>query len=265
MPLSVSDKLKRKIEIDLENAVISDVLEASTVYSPKGRRATILGRESYGLSFCADGGRITYTQDGESFEENKHHAVLLPQNGTYSLVGEADGSFPVLNFLSFTPLGAKIAVFDVKNPDFLKSCYEEILRLFAVGGNRAKIMALFYEILGALTEGEGSDILSPALSYLEAHLSDPTLSNARLAAEASVSEVYFRRLFKQRYGRSPKQYILHLRLQKAAQLLSEGRMTVRALSLDCGFESEAHFCRYFKESYGMTPSEYRKKHQTRGI
>ena len=249
----------------LENAVITDVLETNTVYSPKGRKVSIHERECYGLSFCIDGGRIVYTQDGERFIEDKANAVLLPQNGTYSLSGEADGTFPVLNFFSLSPLSEKIAVLEVTNTEFLLSCYEEIRRLLASGGNRAKILSLFYEILGALTEKETSDLLSPALAYLEMHLADPKLSNEHLASAASVSEVYFRRLFKQRFGSSPKQYILHRRLQRAKQLLSEGRMSVRALAADCGFENESHFCRYFKESFGMTPGEYRRKNQNYAI
>ena len=54
------ETLKKRIALDLKNAVIVDVLEALTVYSPKGRQVQMRERESYGLSFCTDGGEIVY-------------------------------------------------------------------------------------------------------------------------------------------------------------------------------------------------------------
>ena len=259
------ETLKKRIALDLKNAVIVDVLEALTVYSPKGRRVQMRERESYGLSFCTDGGEIVYTQKDKTVTEDKAHAVLLPQGGSYALVGTEDGTFPVINFFALYPLTERITSLPVRNPDYLLSCYEEIRRLSASGGHRAKILSLFYEILSLLTEEEEDGALAPALFYLDAHLGEPSLSNERLAAECKMSEVYFRRLFKKRFGTSPKQYILRLRLQKARQLLSEGKMKIRAVASTCGFENQAHFCRYFKESFGLTPSEYRKKNQIYGI
>jgi hypothetical protein len=64
-------------------------------------------------------------------------------------------------------------------------------------------------------------------------------------------------LFKESVGISPKQYVLTLRIQKAKQMLSEGRERVQSIADRCGFESGAHFSRTFKKHVGMTPAQYR--------
>lgn len=261
-----ADALTKRNGADLADAVVTDVVDAATVYSPKGRKVTMQNRPFYGLTFCRDGGCIVYTQDGQSYREDCRHAVLLPQGGNYTLEGTSDGSFPVINFYTLAPICERITVFEIKSPEILVACYEEIRRLCDAEGNRARILSLLYRIFAELTEEEKEpSALSPALSYLATHLCDPALSNEQLATECRMSEVYFRRLFRRQNGTSPKQYILSLRLQRAQTLLSEGKMKIRAVALDCGFESEAHFCRSFKERFAMTPSEYREKHRKRGI
>ena len=125
----------------------------------------------------------------------------------------------------------------------------------------AKIMSLFYEILSQLSEEE-SDVshpLAPAMDYLGTHFNDPMLSNALLAEQAHISEVYFRKLFKQTYGITPHQYLLELRIRHAKLLLSEQAATVTSISEACGFSSVAHFCRAFKQLTGMTPKEFEQK------
>ena len=54
-------------------------------------------RQSYGLSLCISG-QITYTMNGENYISDQNKAVLLPKGGTYSLHGDKEGFFPVVNF-----------------------------------------------------------------------------------------------------------------------------------------------------------------------
>lgn len=60
-------------------------------------------------------------------------------------------------------------------------------------------------------------------------------------------------------GVSPKQFIIELRMQKAKQLLSEGRLKIWAIAEACGFSGCYHFCKSFKQHVGITPNEYRKQ------
>ena len=89
--------------MDLQSIVITEIVSAVTVHSPKRRRDEMKNRPSYGLSLCMDGGRIVYTHKGEEYVEDRAHAVLLPMGETYSLRGEAEGYFPVINFKALYP------------------------------------------------------------------------------------------------------------------------------------------------------------------
>ena len=100
---------------------------------------------------------------------------------------------------------------------------------------------------------------------MEERLFDPELQVAQLAEKTGISEVYFRRLFQQAYGMTPKQYICSIRLRRARQLLAESRMPIGAVAAECGFASLYHFSRAFHEASGISPSEYRARAGVWGV
>ena len=251
--------------MELQETVVTRIWSVGSVYSPGGRRLQMENRLYYGLSLCRDEGRITYTQNGVDYVEDRSHAVILPQGQSYRLRGEADGVFPVINFTCLKPLCETVTVLEVRNPSYLLQCFDEMQRLYATGGSQAKVLSLFYEILHELSLSSGDEVLSPALRYLHENFARTDLSNGKLAEQCRVSEVYFRKRFKERMGISPKQYVLRLRMQKARRLLAEGKEKIWAVAADCGFENGAHFCRSFKEQVGMTPGEYRENNRLSGI
>ena len=128
-----------------------------------------------------------------------------------------------------------------------------------------RTLSLFYEMLHVLTDSGTPYVLREALRIINEEYSSPTLTNEGLAAACGVSEVYFRRLFTNHLGTSPKQYIIDLRLKRAKQLLSEDVRSVREISENCGFSNPYHFARLFKEHEGLTPSEYRRKNRIYAI
>lgn len=250
--------------MDLQSVTVTDVDSVVTVYSPKGRRANIEQRPTYGLSLCV-GGKITYRQNGIEYVEDRTHAVILPKGQSYSLHGDADGYFPVINFSLLEPLCDTITVIELQSCEPLLKSYEKLKKLFSSGGSRAKILSLLYDILGELSSQKSVGIIDPAIKTINECYSDPSLTNSFLAECCGISEVYFRKLFKSHFGMPPRQYILSLRLQKAKLALIEEDKKIWQIAEICGFESNAHFCRIFKDQLGITPSEYRKINRIRQI
>lgn len=245
---------------------VTEIEEPATVHFLKGKAVQMKNRRCYGLSFCSSG-QLTYTQNGKQFLSDPDHAVLLPLNGTYSIFGDREGYFPVLNFSCEGLNCPEILSIPLSNPQScLRDC-ETLRTLFLFGGSRVKAFSVFYGLLDKLSDAArpGTDPLVPAIRYIEANLHDPALSNTQLAAEAGISEVYLRKLFARHYHTSPKQYILELRLQKARQLLTQSPATVTETAEQCGFSSPYHFCRIFKEKTGLTPTQYAKRHKLSGI
>ncbi len=242
----------------LNSMVITKIVGVFTVNSPKGRAETVQNRRSFGISLCY-GGQITYYQNGNVVVSDRNHLLLLPQGKSYAIHGDEDGLFPVINVRcagNFT-LEAPTA-FPLHHPETYLRDYERLRELYLLRGNQARCMSLVYGILGgAAAESETSNpVLRRALEELEQHYADPTLTNEALAAHCHLSEVYFRRLFKEAYHTTPKQYILELRLRKARQLLAEGRLSVGEIAEQCGFSSVYHFSRAFRQAVGCTPTAY---------
>ena len=245
---------------------VTEIEESVTVHFLKGKTVQMKNRRCYGLSFCSSG-QLTYTQNGKQFVSDPSHAILLPMNGTYSIFGDREGYFPVLNFSCEDLNCPEILSIPLSNPQScLRDC-ETLRSIFLFGGSRAKAFSVFYGLLDKLSDAArpGTDPLVPAIRYIEANLHDPALSNTQLAAEAGISEVYLRKLFSRHYHTTPKQYILELRLQKARQLLTQSPATVTETAEQCGFSSLYHFCRIFKKKTGLTPTQYAKRHTLSGI
>ena len=71
------------------------------------------------------------------------------------------------------------------------------------------------------------------------------------------STVHVNSLFKNRLGVSLWRYVLHIRLDRACDMLVNG-MHASELALSCGFKDYSTFYRLFKKSYGITPTECRR-------
>ncbi len=245
---------------------VTDIYEVVTVRQVKGVSSEIKGRPNYGISFCYEG-QLTYTLEGESYISEPKCAIILPKGATYTLHCEKSGYFPLINFDCKDFLCNRHIVIPLKNPEPLIKEYEYIKKLSLFEKNRTKKMSAFYSLLdGMITQGdEDNSDIGRAMAFLEANLSDPDLTNEVLARQVNISEVYFRRLFSDRYGVTPRQYIIEARIFKAKQLLSSGNKKISAVAEECGFVSVYHFSRCFKEKTGMTPTEYMNSNHILGL
>ena len=237
--------------------VITHIDDVFMVPSPKGRFVEMERRVDFGLSFCKSG-QITYTQNGVETVSNKNCAIILPQGGSYELYGDEAGVFPLINFRTAEHFTDKFIKIPLQNPEaYIKDV--ERLQVYLAAGETAQAFSLMYKILARLgNEGKEQSILAPAVRFMEENLHNERLKNSDIAAAMNVSEVWFRRLFKEKYGLSPHAYLLSLRTEKAKLLLSDSSLTVTEIAEDCGFSGVYHFCKAFKDKTGLTPTEYRK-------
>ncbi|MBQ8416484.1 MAG: helix-turn-helix transcriptional regulator [Clostridia bacterium] len=237
------------------NIVVTEIDSVFTVNSPKGRIETIRDRKTYGLSFCYEG-QITYVHNGRKYVTDRDHAILLPQGESYTFYGDKSGEFPLINFVCREPLCDRHVVIPLHDRERFLREYEQMRSLFLVEGSRMKLLSVFYGMLSRLLTPQASPTLAPALRYMEEHYGECDLTNERIARAAGISEVYFRKLFLSEMRTTPRQYLIELRINRAKQLLSEGKHKMVAISEKCGFSNPYHFCRSFKAATGETPTEY---------
>ncbi len=97
-----------------------------------------------------------------------------------------------------------------------------------------------------------------AEDYVQQHLREP-LTVEDVAKTANFSTFHFHRIFTALRGESLYQYILRLRLERAANLLAmSSDLSVTEIAFDTGFQSSAVFARAFRKQFGMTASAFRK-------
>jgi AraC family transcriptional regulator len=89
---------------------------------------------------------------------------------------------------------------------------------------------------------------------------DKDLSLIALANCARISPFHFARLFRATVGLSPHQFVLRLRLQRAARLITAGQLTLAQIAVECGFHDQPHFTRAFHRVFRMTPAMYQRMH-----
>ena len=140
-------------------------------------------------------------------------------------------------------------------------------------GMQTKLSADFVRLLGALIAAwlsaqGGKDAGSPpasglapaklanVLTLIEEHLGDP-LPLERLAAAACMSPFHFARLFKRATGQTPHNYLTARRMERAKELLREGRLPLMHVALSVGFQTQGHFTEVFHRHAGITPRRFR--------
>ena len=78
-----------------------------------------------------------------------------------------------------------------------------------------------------------------------------------MAAFAGYSRSHFCRVFRERTGRSPHEYLQELRMQTAMRKLLHENLSVKETAASCGFADCGYFCRVFRRFYGATPARFR--------
>ena len=94
--------------------------------------------------------------------------------------------------------------------------------------------------------------LSLAMQIMENNIEDP-LSPDEIAGIIALSTRQLERLFAKYVGVSPKRHYLHLRLEKARNLLRQTEFSVTDVCVACGFKSLSHFSKSYRAAFGISP------------
>jgi AraC-like DNA-binding protein len=86
---------------------------------------------------------------------------------------------------------------------------------------------------------------------------------ADLAAEMAMTESRFSRFFKRATGNTFTDFVNHVRVNRACQLLMETDRLVTPICYEVGFNNVANFNRRFLEIKGVTPTEFRRQAERR--
>ena len=96
------------------------------------------------------------------------------------------------------------------------------------------------------------------LNFIETHYQHD-LRVDMLAESLNLDRAYFSRIFKKFTAKTPQQYIVDFRLDKAAEMLARQDLAPGEVARQVGYKDVTNFSRMFSRRFGMPPTMYRKK------
>ncbi len=173
-----------------------------------------------------------------SLEEEESIEVAAPRRLSWCETPEAARRFGAEVMNLYSPRMAHLALF---------SCYVY---------SRAKWVTVQSTRQAGRTDRK-SDPLDTAAAFISEHFQEPLAIEA-IAAEAGISKPHLFELFRHRFGESPMQRIIRLRLEHARHLVVNTHLAVKEIAFRSGFRNIVHFGRTFRRHVGASPTQLRK-------
>jgi transcriptional regulator GlxA family with amidase domain len=82
---------------------------------------------------------------------------------------------------------------------------------------------------------------------------------AQMAAISGLAERTFKRRFEQATGMGALEYVHHLRLEEAKQMLESGDASIESIAFEVGYRDASFFNRLFRRKVMMSPAQYRRR------
>lgn len=184
-------------------------------------------------------------------------------------INERDAHFQILDNL---PHRIKMQDYPYINSLFCK-CFEHYIRHEEDFQFHAKM--ILYNLLHAINKEmkKQKNILNPSYSLLNKYNGvleskqfidnnfNERIDLKELAQIAGYNPDFFCRLFKKTVGKSPIDYLIHIRLICAKRMLITTNNPINEIAWSCGFKNETYFYTLFKKKENISPGKYRTYNQ----
>lgn len=225
-------------------------------------------RPYHGLVFNRKGKNAEYIfSNGFTLKVHENSLFYLPKGSSYKVITHTEGdgcfaiNFDVLNNIDIEPFSVKI-----QNTEQIISNFKKSVDAFRKSSNHSNltIMKNLYDIILLLkkeyekgyTPNEKTALIKPALDMINANYYKNDLSVEELSGICGISVAYFRRIFTEKFGVSPKEYIINRRIAYAKKLLLSKQFSVSEVAEMCGYYEPCHFSREFSKRIGVSPNKY---------
>lgn len=120
-----------------------------------------------------------------------------------------------------------------------------------------------YELFALLTE-KGTVrkrhvdyYIDHAIHYIQVNYASP-VTVQRISDMLGIDRHYFCRIFSQKTGFSPQEFLIHTRMECSRQLLETGKYSIHEIARSVGYDDPFNFSKMFKKYYGKSPQNYKK-------
>ena len=102
------------------------------------------------------------------------------------------------------------------------------------------------------------DYIREAIAYMHKFYSG-NITIEDICKEIYLSVSHFKRVFKNKTGKTPYQFLTEIRIEKAKGMLKVKDYSIYEIARLCGFVNSGNLSSVFKKHTNMSPSEYKKK------
>ena len=109
-------------------------------------------------------------------------------------------------------------------------------------------------------ERKKEEILDKIIAYINEHVYEP-LHVKDIAAALNLNVKYIQRLFIDKVGKTPKDYIMEIKARMVYGLLRADNLAIQDIAKICSFANSSHLVNSFKKIEGISPAQYRKRYK----
>ncbi|MCB2294494.1 AraC family transcriptional regulator [Clostridium algoriphilum] len=235
-------------------------------------------RSGYMIHYILEGKGI-YKIKGKTYHLEKNQGFLIEPNNL--IYYESHNDFPwqyiwigfngtkAKDYLNRTTLSAENPIFSFSENSNLLNYMNSIVIASKITSNRNLIiLSRLYEFLYLLCENfpnhesilidRPKSYIDEALLFIQQNYAD-NITIQDIANYICIDRSYLHRLFKKFTNKSPQEYLLSLRMEKAASLLIDSNLKISDISRSVGYTDALSFSKTFKKLKGLSPSEFRFK------
>lgn len=220
----------------------------------------------YELIYKLSGEVITHFNEGV-FHIKPGNVYILPKmdNARYFIERTVPGDCIDIFFDTDASLGEALIMLNFEEDAKLQGLFQKIYKLWLTkpSGYYFKCMSTIYEIfyeIAAKSEKYAPKskyrVIEKGVEYLHNNLYHD-IDYKKPSALCGISYTYFKKLFIERFGAPPVQYVNALRLERSIELLLTGKYSIGEIAEMCGFKNAYYFSKRFKEAYQLSPSAYK--------
>lgn len=127
-------------------------------------------------------------------------------------------------------------------------------------GRSAYLSACIWKLASLLLEHSKSkpDYVEKALHCIRSEYASG-ITVQSIADRLGLNRSYFYTIFTERVGVSPSEYLMNVRLNKAAELMTVYGEKPSKAANSVGYDDLYHFSKIFKKHFGVSPREYCKR------
>lgn len=215
--------------------------------------------------------------DFVSYMEDAFHAILVKSpealkkiNDTVNVIAEihfGNWQAVLMRIMFFTgDLTGKLFRYKMLKGDFYQIQDElqaNILNAKTLKQAKGYVRDYYADIIAHINNSErnsGKFVIDQVKIYIQDNFME-NISITKLAEVACVSPNYFSHMFKNETGQNYKEYLTHVRMEKAVDMVLNTDFPLYQIAESVGYNNTRTFVDAFKSVYGESPTKYKKKMQ----